>query len=333
MSATSFISMPLFTSMSISYHRKHSWAEAACSKLSHWFYLGGDQATVINETSQVELKSRTISWQKVELQSGTMSWQEQAIKIALFIGLLPLTLLLYTLYIGLRYSYDFTVLPSEDFWPQEIEMNNLKDPIERSSSEALLQMEARSLKLHQISSQVPPLFCPFQIRVGATADNKGQPLLLSSEKAMNARIELIKTNLKAFSPFIDIIGDSQAIEQGQLFIEKLEEFAVVKRLSDTQFHIVAPLFCPFEIRVGSADQKGPAFLLSSEEVMNERIELIQTKLKSVKSFSPFIDIVGERPAIEQGQLFIAKLEEFATVERLSETHFHILSLKVDEAVS
>ncbi len=81
----------------INYTRPRSYTELAISTLSHYFYLGGMQATVVKND-------------EVQLEDGKISWNTIALKVASYVLLFPLTLPLLAINLALRYQHHFTVI-------------------------------------------------------------------------------------------------------------------------------------------------------------------------------------------------------------------------------
>lgn len=76
---------------SINYARQTSCAEKVLSKLSHYFYLGGTKVTFV-KGNEVQLKKRKLSW------------HVQALKVASYVLLFPMTFVFLSVYASLRCS-------------------------------------------------------------------------------------------------------------------------------------------------------------------------------------------------------------------------------------
>lgn len=81
----------------VNFERPASCCEEAQSLLSNLFYLGGAQAFVVRAD-------------EVRLEEGELSWCTVASKIALYILLLPITIILYVVNLVLRSQHHFTVI-------------------------------------------------------------------------------------------------------------------------------------------------------------------------------------------------------------------------------
>lgn len=83
----------------INYARPRSHIEEALSTLTNYFYLGGTRAIVVRGD-------------EVRLKVGKVSWYTIALKVASYILLFPLTLILLTVTLSLRSQHNFTVIRS-----------------------------------------------------------------------------------------------------------------------------------------------------------------------------------------------------------------------------
>lgn len=96
------MSTPIPVFASINYTRPTSFAEKTLETLSNYFYLGGIKVTIVSKDNQVQL------------ENGEVSWLIVALKVASYVLLFPLTLVLLATDIVLRNQYDFTVINSSN---------------------------------------------------------------------------------------------------------------------------------------------------------------------------------------------------------------------------
>lgn len=190
---------------SIHYARPpRSCAEKTLSSLSHYFYLGGTQATVIKGN-------------EVQVQEGKVSCPIIVLKIALYILMFPLTLTLLAIDLALRAKYQFTVIESRTTEPIV--------PPALIPAKKLAPIPAKPVE--QVPQEIIPAFHPFTIKIS------DKSLRISTKEEMIQKVEEIGQLVSA-QHFISI--NIPLYEKK--FIEELKSVADVTATSLGTFFLV-----------------------------------------------------------------------------------------------
>lgn len=123
----------------INYARPKSVYEEVLSKLSNYFYLGGKQAVVIKKD-------------EVRLENGKLEWYTIALKVASYILLAPITLILLAIDLILHSQHRFTLITPSNLEPKKEVEHQLSLGSNNDAASTQQSTQATSLNIHESMS-------------------------------------------------------------------------------------------------------------------------------------------------------------------------------------